>query len=177
MGIFPDTYETFIQELGEQATKKTQTRKTIANTIRKHTHRMFKLDWKLDRESKQTEMGEPENPTQHTDDDITDNTSGNHSLNTETQMESCYNNNEDFNIEEADHEFQWLFPTDSQAQRQEEAETSDEEDNFTLQDLPGEESLRPRPRPPLAPMPLRGREGGGCPSPRAAYRQEMDHDS
>ena len=57
MGIFPDTYETFIQELGEQATKKTQTRNSIANTIREHTHRMFKLPWKLDRESKQTEMG------------------------------------------------------------------------------------------------------------------------
>jgi hypothetical protein len=50
MGIFPDTYETFIQELGEQATKKTQTRNSIANTIREHTHRMFKLYWKLDRE-------------------------------------------------------------------------------------------------------------------------------
>jgi hypothetical protein len=49
-----------------------------------------------------------------------------------------------------------------QAQQQQEAdETSDEEDNFTLQDLTGEDSLRPRPRPPLAPLPLRGREGGG----------------
>jgi hypothetical protein len=92
-------------------------------------------------------------------------------------METCYNNNEDFNIEDADHEFQWLFPTDSQAQRQQEAETSDEEDNFTLQDLPSEESLRPRPRPPLAPLLLRGREGERCPSPRAAYRQETDHES
>jgi hypothetical protein len=62
MGMFPDTFQTFIQELGEQATKKTQTRKTIANTIREQTHRMFKLYWKLDRESKQTKMGEPENP-------------------------------------------------------------------------------------------------------------------
>jgi hypothetical protein len=90
-------------------------------------------------------------------------------------MENCYNNNEDFNIEDADHEFPWLVPTDSQAQRQE-AETSDEEDNFTLQNLPGEKSLRPRPRPLLAPLPLRGREGGGCPSPRAVYRQDTDHD-
>jgi len=65
-----------------------------------------------------------------------------------------------------------------QAQQQQEAdETSDEEDNFTLQDLPGEDkSLRPRPRPRPAPLPLRGREGGGCPSPRAAFRQETDHD-
>jgi hypothetical protein len=72
---------------------------------------MFKFYWKLDRESKQTEMGEPENPTQYTDDDITHNTPGNHSLNnTETQMENCYNNNEDFNIEDADHEFQSSLP-------------------------------------------------------------------
>jgi hypothetical protein len=32
------------------------------------------------------------------------------------------------------------------------------------------------PRPLLA-LPLRGREGGGYPSPRAAYRQDTGHDS
>jgi hypothetical protein len=75
-------------------------------------------------------MGEPENPTQHTDDDTTDNTSGIHSSNRETHKENCYNNNEDIHIDYADHEFQRLFPIDSQAQQQEEAEMSNEEDNF-----------------------------------------------
>ena len=54
LGILPDTCEDFTLEMGEQIKKGIQTRTTIAYTIREQTYRMFRLFWRLDRESKLT---------------------------------------------------------------------------------------------------------------------------
>jgi hypothetical protein len=65
-------------------------------------------------------MGEPgDKSAQHTDDDPTRNTSENNSPNTKTHV-NCQNNNEDINTDDPYQEFQWLFPTNSQAQQDEE---------------------------------------------------------
>jgi hypothetical protein len=75
-------------------------------------------------------MGGPYNSTQHIHDDTTRSTSESYGPNTETHL-NRHNNNWDINTDDTYQEFQKLFPTNSQAEQQDdEAETTDGDDDY-----------------------------------------------